>query len=83
MNNSKPSSKLRYPCYKRVKLLEFVIDNLEHKQMFADYVINHTRVELRLCYDTLKTVNKTSKKAMEQQKGTRETLNACLEGGIT
>ena len=81
MDKSKPSSKLRNPCWKRVKILEYVIDNLEGKQQFADYVINHMKAEFRLCYDTRKTVNKTAQKAMEEQEGMSETLNARLERG--
>ena len=81
MNKSKPSSKLRNPCCDRVKQLESVIDDLEQKQKCVDYVINHMKAELRLCYDTLKTVNKTVKKAMEEQEDMNETLNARLERG--
>ena len=81
MDKSKQSSKLHDPCCKRVKELESVIQSLEEKQKFSDYVINHMKAELRLFYDTLKTVNKTAKKAMEEQEGMSETLNARLERG--
>ena len=68
MNKSKPSSNLCNPYYDRVQQLESVVNDLEQKQKFADYVINHMKAELRLCYDTLKTVNKSAKKLWKSKK---------------
>ena len=81
MKRSKPSSNLCNPCCLRVQELESVVNDLEQKQKFADYVINHMKAELRLCYDTLKSVNKSAKEAMEEQEAMSETLNARLERG--
>ena len=41
MKRSKPSSNLCNPCCLRVQELESVVNDLEQKQKFADYVINH------------------------------------------
>ena len=39
------------------------------------------KAELCLLYDSMKTVNKTSRKAIEEQESMSETLNARLERG--